>query len=451
MARHSFGVRAAGKPEPIDADTVFQLASVSKPIATTVLAALVGEGVINWDDRLIDHLPDFRMSDPWVTREVTLRDMLCHRSGLPLYAGDLLEAIGYDRTEVLHRLRFEKPASSFRSQYAYTNFGFTAAAEAGARAAKKPWEELCAEKLYRPLGMKSTSSRYADYASANNRALLHVQVDGQWVVKHVREPDAQAPAGGVSSTARDLASWLRLQLAGGKWEGKQLVSARALMETHRPQIASDLQPKTNRVGFYGLGWELGAADKGRVYWKHPGEFSAGLRTEIVLLPAEELGIAVLANAAPSHLPEAMTIGFFNLVFNGKLEADGSNFWADHFNHVVGPVISRLEADFSQPPANALPALPLSAYVGTYANDYFGPIEIVEKEGTLILTLGPKKTAISLRHWDRDVFIRQPSGESAGKLNRAMFLIGPDRHAIQVVTENSDVQGQGVFVRVRAKK
>ena len=111
-----FGVREAGKEERVDADTVFQLASVSKPMASTVLAALVGEGLIDWDDRVIDHDPGFRLSDPFVTREVTLRDLLCHRSGLPDHAGDLLEDLGYDRAEVLRRLRYLKPASSFRSQ-----------------------------------------------------------------------------------------------------------------------------------------------------------------------------------------------------------------------------------------------------------------------------------------------------------------------------------------------
>ena len=126
-----FGVREAGKEERVDADTVFQLASVSKPMASTVLAALVGEGVIDWDDRVIDHDPGFRLADPFVTREVTLRDLLCHRSGLPDHAGDLLEDLDYERAEVLRRLRFAKPASSFRSQFAYTNFGYTEAGVAG--------------------------------------------------------------------------------------------------------------------------------------------------------------------------------------------------------------------------------------------------------------------------------------------------------------------------------
>src|SRR5258708_6379478 len=147
-----FGVRQAGKSEPVDPDTVFQLASVSKPIASTVVAALVGDGLVAWDDPIIRRDPTFAMHDAWVTENVTLRDMFCHRSGLPNHAGDALEDIGYDRAEILHRLRYDRPDSSFRSHLAYTHFGLTAAAVAAAKASGKSWEDVSAERLYQPLG-----------------------------------------------------------------------------------------------------------------------------------------------------------------------------------------------------------------------------------------------------------------------------------------------------------
>ena len=201
-----FGVRQVGKAEAVDADTVFQLASVSKPVTSTVIAALVGEKIVDWDDCIVNHDPGFAMYTPWVTSQVTIRDFLCHRSGLLDHAGDLLEDLGYDRAGVLYRLRFLKPASSFRSHYAYTNFGFSEAAVAAAKAAGKPWDEVAAEKLYRPLGMASTSSRYEDYAAAKNRAHIHARIDGKWTAKYTRNADAQAPAGGVSSSVRDTQS-----------------------------------------------------------------------------------------------------------------------------------------------------------------------------------------------------------------------------------------------------
>ena len=249
-----FGVRQAGKSEPVDPDTVFQLASMSKPIASTVVAALAGDGLVAWDDPIIRHDPSFAMHDAWVTRNVSLRDMFCHRSGLPDHAGDALEDIGYDRTEILQRLRYVRPDSSFRSHYAYTNFGLTAAAVAAAKASGKSWEDVSAERLYQPLGMKNTSSRFTDFIASPNRAFGHVRQDGAWVAKYARDPDAQSPAGGVSSSARDMATWLRLQLGRGTLDGRELVKAAPLDETHRPQIVSTPaeNPMVDRPAFYGL-------------------------------------------------------------------------------------------------------------------------------------------------------------------------------------------------------
>ena len=445
-----FGVRQAGTDTPITADTVFQLASVSKPFTSTVLAALVGEGVIDWDDPVIKYYPDFRLQVPWVTQQLTLRDLLCHRSGLPAFAGDLLEDMGYSREEILHRLQFLKPASSFRSHYAYTNSGYTTAAVAAAKAAGKSWEELVADKLYKPLGMKSSSSRFEDFEAAKNRVRLHVRVDGQWVAKYVRNPQAQSPAGGVSSTARDLAQWMRLQLAGGKFNGKQIIAAQALAETHRPQIVSGFNSKTNRASFYGLGWNVSYDDQGRVFWKHSGAFFLGERTEVALLPAEDLGIAVLSNAAPTGIPEGMNQSFFDLLLKGKLEKDWIKLANQMFEEMVKNSVG-YTTDYAKPPARVSPALPFEAYAGAYHNTYFGDVEIAPKDGALLLRLGPKKTAFALRHWDRDVFIYQPVGESAGGLSGVTFWVGPDQKASKVVIENLDTNGQGTFTRVTAKK
>jgi len=173
-----FGVRDVNTKAPVDADTVFQLASVSKPIGSTVVAELVGEGKISWDSKLSALDPTFEMFDPWVTREITVRDMYAHRSGLPDHAGDLLEDLGFTRAEILFRLRYQHPDSSFRSHYAYTNFGMTEGAVAAVKPYQLEWEEACAQKLYKPLGMTSTSSRYADFTARQNKALGHVLVNG---------------------------------------------------------------------------------------------------------------------------------------------------------------------------------------------------------------------------------------------------------------------------------
>jgi len=444
--KQGFGVREAGKSEPIDADTVFQIASVSKPLSSTVMALLVGEGAIAWDDRVTDHDPNFVMYTPYVTRELRLRDFLCHRSGLPDHAGDLLEDLGYDRQHVLKQLRYQPPDSSFRAGYAYTNTGYSEACYAAALAVGKPWEELAAEKLFAPLGMKHTSYRFADYEQAANRALLHVRVDGKWTAKNTRQPDAQAPAGGASTTLNDISQWLRLQLGAGKFEGRQLVAAETLAETHQPQFVFNLDPASGRLSSYGLGWLVSVERGGRVFYKHSGEFALGVRSEVAILPSEELAIAVLSNAAPSGIPEGITESFFDLVLDGKLERDWMAFASQKIDEQEAAERGKL-ADYSHPPTKPNPPLALATYTGKYANQFFGEIEIAENGGRLVMRAGPKPLEFPLTHWDRDEFIYQPTGEMASGLSGVSFTIGPEGKASRVLVEFWNVHGQGSFERV----
>jgi len=445
--KQGFGVREAGKPQRVDPQTVFQVASMSKPIASTVLATLVGEGRIHWDDRVIDHDPGFRMYDPFVTRELRLRDLLCHCSGLPDHSGDLLEDMGYDRQEILRRLRFQPPDSSFRSQYAYTNFGYSEAGYAAAMANGTSWEELAAKKLFVPLGMTNTSYRFADYAKAENRALLHVRVGGKWIAKNTRQPDAQAPAGGASSTLNDLVAWMRLLLNEGKYDGRQLISAPALAETHTPQIVLGLSQEQGRMSSYGFGWIVSVERGGRVFWKHSGAFSLGMRTTVAMLPSEKLGITVLSNAGPTGVPEGLVESFYDLVLDDKLQRDWIEFANRMFDEEVKRELGR-ERDYTHPPAQPSPPLKLIAYSGKYSNDFFGMIELAERQGKLALRLGPKPMEFELRHWDRDSFIFQPTGEMAGGLAGVRFSIDPSGQADRVLIENLDIHGQGTFTRVK---
>jgi CubicO group peptidase (beta-lactamase class C family) len=451
-----FGLREAGKPELVDPDTVFQLASLSKPIAATVLAALAGDGAIGWDDPIVRHDPGFQMYDAWVTRQITLRDMFAHRSGLPEHAGDLLEDIGWDRAAILHRLRYQRPGSSFRTHYAYTNFGLTEAAVAAAKASGKSWEDLCAARLYQPLGMNRTSSRYADFAAAANRASGHVLAGGQWVAKFTRDPDAQSPAGGVSSTARDMAQWLRLQLAQGRLAGKAIVSAAALDETHRPQIVRmpPENPLVDRAGFYGLGWNIDYDGAGRIQWSHSGAFDLGAATNVSLLPSEHLGIVALTNAQPIGVPEALSRSFFDLVSTGKVEKDWFALYRQLLATMLTPDYPVL--DYARAPADAgpAPALPGAAYVGRYDNDLYGPIEIAAAANGgdgLVLRLGPKRKPYPLRHFDRDVFGYEPPGENAAGPSAVVFTIGADGKSTALTIANLDRDGQGSFRRVGAAR
>ncbi|HET8524713.1 MAG TPA: serine hydrolase domain-containing protein, partial [Thermomicrobiales bacterium] len=316
-----FGVREIGKTEPVDEDTVFQIASLSKSVASTVVSAVVADGVIGWQSRIADLDPTFALHDAWPTSEVTLADLFSHRSGLRDHAGDLLEDLGFGREEVLHRLRYLLPAYSFRAGYIYTNFGLTAAAVAAAKATGRPWEDLSRDRLYQPLGMSRTSSRFADYMAATNRATPHVKQGDHWVVTpDQRNPDAQTPAGGVSSTARDLARWMRLQLGQGTVDGREWIPADALAPTHIPQAVSKApaDPATQRASFYGLGIGVSYDDFGQVVWSHSGAFALGAGTAYYLLPGSGFGVLALTNGMPVGAPEALCLSVLDLAQRGEV-------------------------------------------------------------------------------------------------------------------------------------
>jgi CubicO group peptidase (beta-lactamase class C family) len=445
-----FGVRDVNKKATVDADTVFQLASVSKPIGSTVVAALVGEGKITWDSKLSALDPTFAMFDPWVTREITIRDMYAQRSGLPEHAGDLLEDMGFTRGEILYRLRYQHPATSFRSHYAYTNFGITEGALAATKAYGLDWEAASEQKLYEPLGMTSTSSRYADFVARPNKALGHVLADGKWVQKFKRDPQTQSPAGGVSSSVNDVVKWMRLQLANGKFDGKQVVDDKPLAETHHPHMLTGFNPFTRLPTFYGLGWNVGYDQQGRLRLNHSGAFDLGAATYVNLVPDEQLGIVVLINAYPIGLAEALATTFLDIALYGKPTQDWFALFKQVYSNpaAIGTVLG---FDYSKPPVTHAPALKNEAYLGSYANDFFGDISIIEKDSGLAIVQGPKKMTFAMKHYDRDTFTYETEGENAVDTSGITFTIGPDGKATSVLVENLNVHGEGAFKRVPAQK
>jgi CubicO group peptidase (beta-lactamase class C family) len=418
-----FGVRDASKGDgqgnKADADTVFQLASVSKSVGATVVAHEVTQNVVTWDTPIVSKLPWFALSDPYVTSHATIADLYSHRSGLPDHAGDKLEDLGYDRSQTLERIKY-LPLGPFRISYAYTNFGVTAAAEAVAAAAGKPWEDLSDEVLYRPLGMTSTSSRFAEFLSRPNHAVNHVKVGDKWEPRFQREPDPQTPAGGVSSSVNDMAHWLTMVMASGTYNGQRVTSPEALLPAFTPQVISTAAatPKA-RAGLYGFGFNTSVTSSGRTEYSHSGGFGSGAATNFAVLPSEDIGIIALTNAAPYGAPETLTAQFLDLVQYGQVRED----WASLYNHALAPM-NNPEGSLvgKQPPANPAPERPLRDYAGVYANDYWGPATVTESEGGLQLSLGPKHQTFNLNHWDGDTFTFTLTSENgpAGTISKAVF-------------------------------
>lgn len=434
-----FGVKDVRTGEKVDPDTVFQLASVSKPIGATVVAHQVGVKAVGWDSLVADELPWFSLGDPAVTRMLTVGDLYSHRSGLPDHAGDLLEDLGYDRRSILERLRM-LPLDPFRISYAYTNFGVTAAAEAVAAAAGRPWEELSEQVLYRPLGMSSTSSRYADYEGRPDKAVGHILIDGKYEPRYQRNADAQSPAGGVSSSVNDLTHWLSMVLANGSYDGKQVVDAGALLPALTPQsVSSRATEPAMRSGFYGYGFNVSPTSAARMELSHSGGFDLGAATNIVIIPSADVAIVALTNATPTGIPETLTAEFADLVQFGEVREDWRSLYRDAFADMTEPSGGLVG---KPPPPNPAPARPRGAYVGTYANPYWGPAIVSEEDGTLTLRLGPRPESFPLTHWDGDVFTFPLISENAapGSISRATF----DRNKLTL--EYFDTDKMGTFTR-----
>jgi CubicO group peptidase (beta-lactamase class C family) len=441
-----FGLREMGKPETVEPDTVFQIASMSKPISSTVVAKLVTEELVDWNSRMVELNPRFALHDPYPTAEVTLRDLFSHRSGLPGTSGDDLEAIGYDREAIMLRLKLVPPSSSFRAGYAYSNAGLTQAALAAAMTTGESWETVAEERLFRPLGMTSTSFRHSDLIAHDNRAELHVRPFGTWEALVERDPDEQAPAGGISSTVGDLAQWMRLHLARGSWDGETFIAADALAATHEPLVSRGLNPVSGGTSFYGLGWNAEFGRHGRS-WGHAGAFSNGARSLVTLYPDANLGIVVLCNAFPSGVPEGIADSFFDLVFDGALSKDWVSAWDAAYAGLFGPMIDAARAAYAAPPDPATPALPDAAYLGTYANAYAGDAVVAAEGDGLVLKLGPDgQSVFPLTHFDRDIFLYDADAEMPGVASAARFAIGADGKATALTADSLDSNGLGTFAR-----
>ena len=432
-----FGVRELGKSATIDTATVFQLASLSKPIAATIAAIQVTKGVVKWDDRVTKYLPGFKLAEAYVTTNATVGDFYSHRSGLPHAAGDTLEDLGFDRATIFERLRLLK-LDPFRITYAYTNFGLTAGAEAVAAAAGKPWADLAEQALYAPLGMTSTSSRYADFVARKNRAALHTLQSGRFEPLYHRDADQQAPAGGVSSNVTDLAEWLKLLLANGRHGGNEMIAPKDLLPALRAEsFSSPAQTIGSRSGFYGYGFNVSVNANGRPAMGHSGAFVLGAGTNLQILPSAGIAIVVLTNGGPVGAAETISSQFMDIVQYGATTRD----WYPLLHPLlmqnydpVGDLVGKTA------PATVTAARPLGDYVGSFESAYFGPARISQDKDGLVLTLGPGNVTMPMTHWDGDTFSIAPRSENApyGSLSSVRFAVRDGKvEAVSIDYLNAD--------------
>lgn len=441
-----FGDRNAETGEPVDTGTVFPLASISKSVSATVVAAATAESEVNWSTPVQEHLPWFELSDPQISSMVTVGDLFAHRSGLPEHAGDELEDVRYDRLAILHGLR-HLPLEGFRDTYAYTNFGLTAGAEAVAAAAGMPWAELARERIFDPLDMIDTTYSHDNLLEHSNHAVGHVRgagaSDDAWVpASPGRDPDAQAPAGGLSSSVSEMARWMMMVLADGDDPGgSEIVPVEALREALTPQITS--APPTaaeDRTGSYGYGFTISDSSSGRVQWGHSGAFLLGAGTAMLMMPSLDLGIVTLTNASPVGAAETINARFADLAQYGDPTIDWSTRFGDAFAPMLDPVGDLAD---QAPPVSPADPRPLDELVGTYANDYFGQLNVRRDGDDLLLEPGRVAEPWVLEHWDGDTYAASPTGENWPVGTRGSVVFDDDEVTVDLLNRRD----LGTFTRV----
>lgn len=440
-----YGVREVGEEGNVDKDTVFQIASISKSIGATVTATQVSKEVVDWDDPVKKYLPDFKLSDPWVTDHLLLSDLYSHRSGIPATMGDELEEIGFDRQAILQRLA-QAPLNPFRITYGYSNFGITAAAEAVAKASGKSWEQLSQDEIYGPLEMTSTSSSYSDFIKRENKASLHAKTDDGFAALYKRNPDPQSPAGGVSSNVVDMSNWMQMLLANGSFGDKQIASSEAITPAMTPEmISGHVNQASDRAPTYGFGFGTGVQPGGRTLPSHSGAFLMGAGTNFSILPSANLGIVVLTNGAPVGAAEAIANTFLDVAQFGESSRDWTVVLEPAFAPIFAP---QGELVNEAPPANAASPAPLSTYTGQYRSRYFGRATVTEVDGRLQVALGPKGDyVVELNPWDGDTFVFTPHGEliPAGSKSKAVFKVAGGQ-AKSMTLETFDQFDLGTWTR-----
>jgi len=398
-----YGVRQSGGETPVDEDTVFAAGSISKTFTASAVAALIARDRLRWDDHVIDRLPDFRLSDPYVTREIRVRDLLSHRSGVP--RGEMLWYYStFDRREILRRLRYLEPITGFRTGFGYQNLMFVAAGEVVASAAGMSWDNFVAETFLRPLGMTSTSTSVV--AIGGNAATPHARIDGKYRPIPWLNVDNIAPAGGVNSSAADLAKWMRFQLADGKTADTTLLLPGDVDEMRTPQTIIPVSEARREAvpdtlfRAYGLGWYL--EDYRGVRTAYHGGRIDGMSSRLTIVPGRALGVAVLTNRGRSSLPDALTYRVLD-AYLGAPPKDWSADFLSRAEDVFAQRDEKRERTLAQRVPDTSPSLPLERYAGSYESEVYGPLDIQYDGKSLWLRRNDEAIA-TLDHFNYDTFL-----------------------------------------------
>lgn len=432
-----YGVKEAGKNDPVDAHTLFCIASNSKAFTATALGILAEEGAIHWDDPVINYLPWFRMSDPYVTAYMTIRDLLVHHSGLGLGASDLLQfpPSDYNRKEMTERLREVPLKTSFRNNFAYDNILYLVAGEVIHAASGMTWEEFIKKNILDKAGMTESTDRISQFDRQHDVAVSNIPFEGK-VIPNRGFPsneltNASNPAGGIASNAVDMAKWLIAQLDSGRASnGVQLfhpVTTKALWNLVTPipvsQVPAALKPAQMNFSGYGLGFFLQDYRGYKMVW-HTGGL-AGFVSKVTMIPALHLGICVLTNQESGAAFSAIT----NYILDYYMKAPSFD-WLKGYREVIAQGKSNVNEYLSRQNAardsSAGHSLPLEKYAGAYQDAWYGDIDISMENGRLVIRFShtPALTG-DMVHWQYDTFVVRWRDREMGADAFVTFSLNPD--------------------------
>jgi len=402
-----FGVRKAGDSTPVDDRTLFAIASNTKQMTATLLATFVDERRIRWDDRVQNYLPELQLADSYASRELTIRDLLCHRNGLPDYGGDIMWwGATNDRREVLRRVRFVQPSSSFRSKWAYQNTMFTAAGEIAAKLSGESWDATIQKRLFRRIGMNDTLTSTHQLAGQSNVATPHMRVAGKVQIIDWRNLDNGGPAASGISNAHDMGMWIRWLVNETKVDDKPIVNLTSLRELWAPQMVMTVSERDRSLygthfRAYGLGWLIRDYHGFQVLCH--GGWADGMLSFSVIVPERKAGAVVLTNLHNRDLSVPMAYRILDECL-GLPPKD----WVSEYWKTLQEREQKQADEFRQREAerhkDTKPSLPLTEFAGTYANDLYGPIDVKLENDQLRLRLSASPTMIAdLKHWHHDTF------------------------------------------------
>jgi CubicO group peptidase (beta-lactamase class C family) len=398
-----YGVRRLGHPEVVDEHTLFGVASTTKAMTATALAMLVDEGLLGWDDRVVDHMPGFELSDAWVTRNVTLRDLLSHRVGIGRITGNRIQFMTHrSRPEIIHQMRHHDFEQPFRQGFVYSNVMYSVAGELIPAITGTSWDDLLAERIFAPLGMNRSNTSITRIEDGENAAWPHQEIDGDVVPIPWRNFDNVGPSASVNTSAHEMAQWIRFNLGEpGVFQERRLVSADQMRQMRQSQNALPVaDPYTGGLAAYGLGWQLGDHRVRRTA-RHGGA-TDGMNTNLILLPEENLGLVIMTNTFNGFM-SALGNHILDL-FLGEDDIDWNALVWANTQRVREAAQARRDAIHAARVPGTSPAHPLDRYAGTYVDDLYGEVVVRLENGRLALHFWDDETTVAdLEHWHHETF------------------------------------------------